>query len=302
MGVDSAIFPRSCYIPEPMEKAKVCLIDGTYELFRSFYGAPSRISRGGIEVGASLSLTRGLLSLGKSGDFTHFAIAFDTVIESFRNQLFDGYKTGEGIEPTLLAQFPLAERAAAAAGFAVLSMIDFEADDGLATAALLSRERSEVTEVVIASPDKDLMQCVRPGVVTWDRMRERTYDEVGVQGKMGVVPRLIPDYLALVGDSADGIPGVPRWGARSSATALSHFGPIEQIPRDAKDWDIPLRGLPSLLTALREHEEQVLLYRTLATLRTDAPLAVTFEQMKYSGQNDALLGELEEEWGFAIVR
>jgi 5'-3' exonuclease len=253
-----------------------------------------------VEVGATVALGRSLKALQKSSKFTHFAVAFDTVIESFRNQLFDGYKTGEGIDATLFAQFPLAERITGALGFAVLSMIEFEADDGLATLAAQMLQRDDVAEVVIASPDKDLMQCVRPGVVTWDRMRDRIYDEAGVEAKMGVGPELIPDYLALVGDTADGIPGVPRWGARSAATALSHFGHLEQIPRDPSVWDIKLRGLPALLQNLRERETEVLLYRTLATLRTDAPLGVTFEEMEFRGPDEVALGALGEELGVSL--
>jgi 5'-3' exonuclease len=236
-----------------MAQARLCVVDGTYELFRAFYGAPSRTSPSGVEVGATVALGRSLRSLQRNSDFSHFAVAFDTTIESFRNELFDGYKTGEGIDLDLFGQFPLAERITRASGFAVLSMIEFEADDGLASAAAQMIERPDVGEVIIASPDKDLMQCVRPGIRTWDRMRDRLYDAAQVKEKMGVPPELIPDNLALVGDTADGIPGVPRWGARSSATALSHFGHLEYIPRKVADWDIRLRGLPALLEQLADH-------------------------------------------------
>src|SRR5690606_30266438 len=200
-----------------MESVRLCLVDGTYELFRAFYGAPSRLSPAEVEVGASIALGRSLRSLAKSGDFSHFAVAFDSVIQSFRNELFDGYKTGEGIEPTLLAQFALAERVSEALGFVVFRMIEFEADDALATAAAQVRDRADVSEVIIASPDKDLRQCVGGKVRTWDRMRDIYYDTEAVVEKMGVTPEQVPDYLALVGDSADGIPGVPRFGARSTA-------------------------------------------------------------------------------------
>lgn len=281
-----------------MEQDRLCVVDGTYELFRAYFGAPSRTSPTGKEVGATIALGRSLRALADSGEFTHLAVAFDTRIESFRNDLFDGYKTGEGIEPDLFAQFPLAERMAAAQGLCVLSMIEFEADDGLASAAAQFRDR--VSDVVIASPDKDLTQCVRPGVVTWDRMRDKRYDESGVVEKMGVPPVLVPDYLALVGDTADGIPGVPRWGAKSASRALSHFGPLEKIPREAEAWDIKLRGLTALLEQLKGHEEEVLLYRTLATLRADVDLGVTFEQMKFEGPNKSALAELGEELGVTL--
>ncbi len=276
-------------------KQRLCVVDGTYELFRAYFGAPSRLSPVGQEVGATLALGRGLRSLASSGEFSHLAVAFDTTIESFRNQLFAGYKTGEGIEPALLSQFPLAERMASAQGLCVFCMVEFEADDALAS--LAARFRHRVDEVVIASPDKDLLQCVRPGVVTWDRMRDRTYDELGVVEKMGVLPRLIPDYLALVGDTADGIPGVPRWGAKSAGIALSHFGSLETIPRTAEAWDIKLRGLPALLEQLTSHEEEVLLYRTLATLRTDVELGVELEDLRYRGPRPELLAALGEELG-----
>lgn len=276
-------------------KQRLCVIDGTYELFRAYFGAPSRLSPVGQEVGATVALGRSLRSLANSGEFSHMAVAFDTTIESFRNQLFDGYKTGEGIEPELFAQFPLAEKMARAQGFCVLSMIEFEADDALASAAVQFRDRVE--DVVIASPDKDLLQCVNPGVVTWDRLRDRIYDERGVVEKMGVSPRLIPDYLALVGDTADGIPGVPRWGAKSAATALSHFGSLENIPRSHEAWDIKLRSLPALLDQLKAHEAEVLLYRTLATLRQDVDLGVPFEALEYRGPQGDSLASLSEELG-----
>jgi 5'-3' exonuclease len=278
-----------------MKEARLCVVDGTYELFRAYFGAPSRLAPDGREVGAAISVGRSLAALAQRGEFTHLAVAFDTVIESFRNRLFDGYKTGEGIEPNLLAQFPLVERVVAAHGLRVLSMVEFEADDALASAA--AQFGSEVDQVVIASPDKDLMQCIRAGVVTWDRMRERIYDEIGVKEKLGVIPRLVPDYLALVGDSADGIPGVPRWGAKSAALALSRFGHLEEIPRTAAAWDVKLRGLESLLEELRTHEEEVLLYRTLATLREDVDLGQSLDDLRYRGPDEGALRLLSDELG-----
>lgn len=278
-----------------MKEARLCVVDGTYELFRAYFGAPSKLAPDGREVGAAISVGRNLRALAQSGQFTHFAVAFDTVIESFRNRLFDGYKTGEGIEPELLSQFPLVERITAAYGLRVLSMIEFEADDALASAA--SQWIEQVSEVVIASPDKDLMQCVRKGVVVWDRLRDRTYDEAAVRDKLGVPPHLVADYLALVGDSADGIPGVPRWGAKSAALALSRFGHLEGIPRAAAAWDIKLRGLESLLSELRAHENEVVLYRTLATLRVDVDLGLSIEDLLYEGPDEGALRALGDELG-----
>jgi 5'-3' exonuclease len=275
-------------------------VDGTFELFRAFFGAPSRSSAGGVEIGASVALGRSLRALARDGKFTHFAVAFDTVIESFRNDLFDGYKTGEGIEPALFSQFALAERVTSALGFVVLSMIEFEADDGLASAAAQLRDRPELAEVVIASPDKDLRQCVGPRVRTWDRMRDIYYDEAAVVEKMGVPPHLVADYLALVGDSADGIPGVPRFGARSASAVLSHFGHLEEIPRELEKWDLKVRGAKSLLEQLKNHEEEVRLYRRLATLREDVELGVSLEDMEYGGPNQAALDELSAELGVTL--
>lgn len=280
-----------------MESVRLCLVDGTYELFRAFYGAPSRLSPAGAEVGASVALGRSLRSLAKSGAFSHFGVAFDSVIQSFRNELFDGYKTGEGIEPTLLAQFALAERVSEASGFVVFRMIEFEADDALATAAAQVRDRADVSEVIIASPDKDLRQCVGGKVRTWDRMRDIYYDTEAVVEKMGVTPEQVPDYLALVGDSADGIPGVPRFGARSTAAVLSRWKHLEDIPRELSAWDIKVRGAKSLVEQLRAHEEEVLLYRRLATLRQDVELSVSLDEMRYDGPNEEALAMLSHELG-----
>ncbi len=280
-----------------MEHVHLCLIDGTYELFRAYFGAPSRRAPDGQQVGATVALARSFLRLASEQKFSHFAVAFDTTIESFRNDLFEGYKTGAGIEPDLLSQFPLAEQATAAVGMSVLSMVEFEADDGLATAAARFSEEAEVGKIVIASPDKDLTQCVRGCVTTWDRMREKHYDREGVIEKMGVPPELIPDYLALVGDAADGIPGVPRWGARSAALVLSRYGHLEQIPRDPARWDIKVRGALALCESLSQHEEDVLLYRTLATLRTDVPLEFSLEDLRYTGVEEDRLQKLCERLG-----
>ncbi len=280
-----------------MDMTRLCVVDGTFELFRAFYGSSHRSASVPKEVAAAIALGRSLNALAKTGKFTHFAVAFDTVIESFRNELFAGYKTGEGIDPLLFAQFPLAERVTAALGFAVYSMVEFEADDALASAAAQFIDREDVESIVIASPDKDLMQCVRSGVTTWDRIRDKTYDEDGVVQKMGVAPRSIPDYLALVGDSADGIPGIPRWGARSAATVLTRYTRLEDIPRQAIEWDIQVRGAAALAEQLAAHEQEVLLYRRLATLRDDVSLPFSYDALKYVGPDQDALSSLSAELG-----
>ncbi len=210
---------------------KIHLIDGTYELFRGFYGPPPKTAPDGREVGATVGLLRSLLALLGEPDVTHVGVAFDHVVESFRNDLYAGYKTGEGIDPALRAQFDLAEEAVAALGLVVWSMVEFEADDAIATAALRFRDDPAVEQVVVCSPDKDLAQLVTgQRIVCWDRRRNIVYDEAAVIEKYGVPPASIPDWLALVGDAADGIPGIPAWGAKSAATVLSQFRHIEAVP------------------------------------------------------------------------
>src|SRR3989337_2539136 len=211
---------------------KIHLVDGTYELFRNHFGAPPKKAPDGREVGATLGLLRSLYALLSAPGITHIAVAFDHVIESFRNDLFPGYKTGEGVDPNLLAQFSLAEEAVSALGLVVWPMVDFEADDALASAAILFNDEFAVDQVVICSPDKDLAQLVSGRrVVCWDRRRDIVYDEAAVIEKYGVPPVSIPDWLALVGDSADGYPGVPSWGAKSAAAVLYKFGHLEAIDR-----------------------------------------------------------------------
>lgn len=267
-----------------LDPLDVHLIDGTYELFRSFYGAPGARGPAGNEVGAARGLLRSLAALLREPTTTHVAIAFDHVIESFRNDLFAGYKTGEGIDADLLSQFRLAEEVAEALGLVVWPMVEFEADDAIATAAARFARSKRVDRVVLCSPDKDLAQCVvGRRVVLLDRMRERVIDEAGVGEKWGVSPRSIPDLLALMGDSADGIPGVPRWGARSCAAVLSTYGSIERIPADADDWTVKVRGAASLARSLVEHHDDALLYRTLATLRTDVPLPEKLDDLRWRG-------------------
>lgn len=262
---------------------KVHLVDGTYELFRAYFGAPKAMA-GGQEVGATRGIMRSLHSLLREDGVTHVAIAFDTVIESFRNDLFTGYKTSEGVADDLMSQFSLAERAAEALGVVAWRMVAFEADDALATFAARAAADPAVDQVVICSPDKDLRQCVRgTRVVCLDRMRRSVIDEAGVVEKFGVSPASIPDWLALVGDSADGYPGLPRWGARSASTVLAHYGHIEAIPDDASKWKVNVRGAAALAESLRQHRIEVALYKTLATLREDVPLSETIEDLRWRG-------------------
>ena len=244
-----------------------------------------------------------LTGLLRDDEVTHVAVAFDHVIESFRNDLFDGYKTGDGIEPELAAQFPLAERAAHALGFVVWPMIEFEADDALATGA--ARWADEVRQVVICSPDKDLAQCVMGDrVVCLDRRRQIIYDADAVREKFGVEPASIPDFLGLVGDTADGIPGIPRWGAKSAGVVLAHHGQIEQIPEDFEQWGVKVRGAKGLAASLNSMRTEADLYRRLAILRTDVPLPESLQDLEWQGgrrpELEALCAEIGE--AEALVR
>ena len=260
---------------------RVHLIDGTFELFRCYFGAPKAQGPAG-EVGAVRALLRTLLAQAVEPGCTHLAVAFDHVIESFRNDLFAGYKTGVGLDPDLLAQFPLAEEATQALGLVVWSMVEWEADDALATGA--AKFADAVDQVVLCTPDKDLAQCVRgQRVVLRDRMRKKTLDEAGVFAKFGVLPPSIPDWLALVGDTADGYPGIPRWGEKSAGAVLARYGTIEAIPAKAADWDVKVRGAAALAASLAERRGEALLYRTLATLRTDVPLSETLDDLRWNG-------------------
>ncbi len=229
---------------------------------------------------------------------SHVGVAFDHVIESFRNQLFPGYKTGEGVEAGLMSQFPLAERAADALGVVVWSMIEFEADDALATAAARFSAAPEVEQVLICTPDKDLAQCVTGRrVVRLDRMRRLLMDEAGVKEKFGVAPRSIPDWLALVGDSADGIPGIPCWGEKASSAILARHPSIEEIPKSPTEWGIALRGATALAQSLNGLREEALLYKKLATLRTDVPLAESLSDLEWKGARREKLQALCAEIG-----
>lgn len=278
-----------------MKVMKVHLVDGTYELFRAFFGSPSRQGRDGAEVGAVRGLMRSMLALLNESDVTHIGIAFDHVIESFRNQLYPGYKTGEGMEPTLYSQFGLAEEAMRALGIVTWPMIEFEADDAIATAARRCAAMTTVEQVVICSPDKDLTQCVRgEHIVCRDRLRGITLDEAGVVGKFGVSPASIPDWLALVGDTADGFPGIPRWGAKSAAAVLAVYPHIEAIPDAADAWRANVRGAAALANNLAVARADALLFRTLATLRFDVPLTETLADLQWRGVDAAALAQIAE--------
>jgi 5'-3' exonuclease len=270
------------------------LIDGTYELFRSFFGAPPATAPDGREVGASRGLLRSMLALLREPDVTHVAIAFDHVIESFRNRLYEGYKTGEGMDPALWDQFPIAEQISDALGLVVWPMVEFEADDALATGAARWADADGVEQVLICSPDKDLGQCVRENrVVLFDRRRQELYDAARIEEKFGVAPASIPDLLALVGDSADGIPGIPRWGMKSAAAVLAHYRHLDVIPDDAREWALKIRGAASLAESLRSRREDATLYKTLATLRTDVPLRERdVDELRWRGAKREALAEV----------
>jgi 5'-3' exonuclease len=262
---------------------EVHLIDGTYELFRHYYAVPSARDKDGHEVGAVRGVLGSLLGMLKAGA-THIGVATDHVVESFRNELWAGYKTSEGVEPDLLAQFPVLEQVLSAAGFVVWPMIEFEADDALAAAAAIAEGDAGIERVIICTPDKDLAQCVRDTrVVQLNRRTNVITDEAGVVQKFGVTPASIPDYLALVGDAADGYPGLKGWGAKSSAAVLAKFLHIEAIPEDSREWQVNVTGARTLADTLSRERQHALLFRTLATLRTDIPLFERVDQLRYAG-------------------
>jgi 5'-3' exonuclease len=247
---------------------RIHLVDGTYELFRHYYARPEHLDPDGVDVGAVRGVVTSVLDL-IDGGATHLGVATDHVIESFRNDLWAGYKTGAGIDPVLYAQFPILEDALRALGVAVWAEVELEADDALASACARAVADERVQQVLICTPDKDLAQCVRdPVVVQWDRRTGVRYDEAGVRAKFGVPPAAIPDWLALVGDSADGFPGLPGWGAKSAAAVLARYGSIDAIP--APPWDVAVRGAAKLAATLDTARAAAELFRTLATLRTDA--------------------------------
>jgi 5'-3' exonuclease len=280
--------------------SRVYLVDGTYELFRSYFGAPKATTAAGIEVGATRGILRSLYALVREPGVTHVACAFDHVIESFRNDLFAGYKTSAGVPADLMAQFPLAERAAHALGIVVWPMVEFEADDALAAGAERWRDAPGVEQVVLCTPDKDMAQCVRDDrVVCLDRRQRRIMNAAGVIEKFGVPPASIPDWLALVGDSADGYPGVPRWGAKSASALLAYYGHLESIPDRESDWQVNVRGAAALAASLRDHRDDAALYRLLATLRVDVPLTEQLDDLRWLGARreelTALCRETEDE-------
>ena len=263
---------------------KIHLMDGTYELFRAHFAMPPLSAPDGRQIAAVRGLLRTLLSLLRQDDVSHVAFAFDRVVTSFRNQLFDGYKTGEGTPEELAAQFGLAEQAAAALGLVVWPMVEFEADDALATAAHRWQDEPSVEQVVICSPDKDLTQMVQgQKVVCLDRRREIIYDQAAVIEKFGVLPESIPDYLGLVGDTADGIPGIPRWGSKTAGLVLNRYIHIESIPANAKSWDVQVRGAAGIADSLAGHLDDALFYRQLATLRLDVALDESIDDLRWRG-------------------
>lgn len=277
------------------------LLDATYELFRAFYGFPKRSAPDGREVGGTYGIIETTLALLREDGVTHVGAATDTVIESFRNEMFAGYKSSEGLDPDVLAQFGLAERALEALGVTVWKMREFEADDAIATAAV--RWRDDVDQVVIATPDKDLAQCVvGDRIVLYNRREQKILDEDGVYEKYGVVPESIPDYLALVGDTADGIPGLAGWGAKSASTVLTAYGHIEAIPDDPNDWTVVVRGKARLAETLRSERTDAMLFRSLTTLREDVPLAEDLADLEWKGAHTAEYHELCDELGFEPIR
>jgi 5'-3' exonuclease len=271
---------------------KIYLVDGTYELFRNHFGAPRRLAPDGREVGATIGLLRSLLMLLTTPGITHVACAFDHVIESFRNNLYPGYKTGAGVDPNLIAQFELAEEAVSALGLVVWPMVEFEADDALASATARFKHEAEVEQIVICSPDKDLAQLVSGSrVVGWDRRRNTYLDEAGVVEKFGVRPASIPDWLGLVGDAADGFPGIPGWGEKSAAVVLAKYEHLEAIPADPHTWGLAAGRATRLAASLAQHRAEALLFRQLATLREDVPLLETLADLEWQGA-DARLYEV----------
>ena len=266
---------------------EVHLIDGTYELFRHFYALPSARDSDGNEVGAVRGVVASLFGMLQTG-VTHIGVATDHVIESFRNDLWPEYKTGAGIDPDLWKQFPLLEQAIEAMGITLWAMVEYEADDALAAAATKAAEDDRVSRVVICTPDKDLAQCVQgTRIVQLDRRTRLIRDEAGVIAKFGVSPTSIPDYLALVGDAADGYPGLRGWGAKSAAALLSRFGHIESIPANPLDWKVSVASSKRLADVLNQERDRAFLFRDLATLRTDIPLFDSVEELRWQNATPA---------------
>ena len=278
---------------------KVHLVDGTYELFRSYFALPPIQAPDGRPVGAVRGIVQSLLYLLREDQVTHVGCAFDHVVKSFRNDMFDGYKTDNGTPEDLLAQFELAERAVESLGILAWPMVEYEADDAIATATAYCTGLSEVEQVVICSPDKDLAQMVQgDSVVCYDRRRETVMGEPGVIEKFGVSPGSIPDLLALTGDAADGIPGIPKWGAKTSAQLLAQYGHIEDIPHDAADWEVKVRGAAAAAESLNAYASEARLYKDLTTLRTDVPIAASLAALEWKGVDREKYQALCDDLGF----
>lgn len=276
---------------------KLHLLDATYELFRAYFGAPELESPDGRQVGAVRGLLASVLSLLREDGVTHLAAATDQVIRSFRNELYPGYKTEAGVPEDLLAQFPLAERGLEAMGVTVWAMRFYEADDALATAA--HRYADQVGQVVICTPDKDMAQCVvGDRIVLYDRRRQILSDDRGVVDKFGVPPESIPDYLALVGDQADGYPGLPGWGQKSAASVLARYWHLDHIPLESELWEVEVRGSTRLADSLRDGMGEALLYRYLATLRREVPLTESIDDLEWRGASRSAFKEFCAELGF----
>lgn len=266
---------------------QVHLVDGTYELFRYHFALPSHVTAVGQEVGATRGVAGSMLQLLEEGA-THVGIATDHIIPSFRNELYDGYKDGSGVEPELASQFPLVEELLEALGFTVFAMVEYEADDALGAAAQIAAADDRVERVLICTPDKDLGQCVGGKVFQLDRRKGHLSGVAEVTEKFGVPPESIADYLGLVGDTADGFPGLPGWGAKSAATVLARYGHLEDIPADAATWDVTVRGAAKLGATLQEQYDDALLFRLIATINTDAPTISNVDELRWTGPTPAL--------------
>jgi len=278
------------------------LIDGTYELFRHYFAVPKVQNAEGLEVGALRGVVHSLLGMLEDGA-THMAVATDHVVESFRNDLWEGYKDGSGIEPELLAQFHPLEDALRAVGIVVWPMVEYEADDGMAAGAAMALADTRVEQVLICTPDKDLAQCVvADRVVQFDRRKRLVIDRAGVVEKFGVEPESIPDYLALVGDSADGFPGLRGWGAKSAGAVLGRYGYLEEVPAAVEDWDVTVRGAARLAATLRDHMDDALLFRRLATLDVSAPVSASVDDLAWHGPAEGWRHALESMGLEGIVR
>ena len=282
---------------------RIYLIDGTYELFRHFFGAPSHINGKGQEVGAVRAVASSMLSMVNQGA-THIGIATDHVITSFRNELYDGYKDGSDLDPVILGQFNLLEEVLDSLGFMIFPMVDFEADDGLGAAARKATLNPDVEQVIICTPDKDLGQCLTQDekIIQYDRRKELRITYETVIEKFGVAPESIPDYLGLVGDTADGFPGIKGWGAKSSATLLSHYHHIENIPNDHLEWAMQVRSSQKLSDTLNNDYELALLFKLIATIDYDAPTFQTVNELKWNGPKDNYVNILENIDGARILQ